>query len=375
MRILTRYIIAELSGPFFTGLGFFTFIFILSPILRLVDLLVVKRVPLGEVLLLFFYLLPSTVAIALPMAVLVAVLMAYGGLSSGSEIVAARASGIHYARIFLPAVVFSVVISVTGILFNDTLLPRGNYAFQKLYMEIIQRKPLTEIQEHTLTPIGDRRIIGIDRIDKRRNVMNGIVVYEKDLKTGGIRTITAGKGSWLPGRQVRLSDSKTRVIMRLLLENGSIQEPSSKNIEDFSNVPFEKLIVNITEDITYSAVVFKGAREKTASEIKKDIAEQEKNTGKRAHSLRVEYHKRFSIPFAALAFVLLGLPFSIVSHRSGKSVSLGVSIIIIFIYYLFYILGEGMGKQGRFNELLALWIPNFLFFAGGGYYITRISRT
>ncbi|MDD5067648.1 MAG: LptF/LptG family permease, partial [bacterium] len=60
MKILTRYILSELIGPFFIGLGFFTFIFILSPILRLVDMLVVKRVPLGEVLLLFVYLLPST---------------------------------------------------------------------------------------------------------------------------------------------------------------------------------------------------------------------------------------------------------------------------------------------------------------------------
>ena len=148
MKILYQYIAKELVGPFLVGLGFFTFVFILNPILQLVDLLIVKRAPLADVLLLFLYYLPCTIAITLPMAALVAVLMAYGRLSSDSEIIAMRASGTSYLKIFIPAIIFSILISIIGVYFNDTLLPKGNFACNKLQKEIIQRKPLTALSEH-----------------------------------------------------------------------------------------------------------------------------------------------------------------------------------------------------------------------------------
>ncbi|MBU1077135.1 MAG: LptF/LptG family permease [Spirochaetes bacterium] len=376
MKLFTKYTITELIGPFLIGLGFFTFVFVLNPILRLVDMLVVKRVPFNEILLLFIFLLPSTVAIVLPMAVLVAVLMAYGRLSSDSEIIAMRASGISYLRIFYPAILLSIIISIVGIVFNDTLLPNGNYAFQKLYKEIVQRKPLTQIDEHTLTEISTEKIIrsiGIDRIDKKNDIMHGIVIHERSRDYSSIKTIMAKNGRWLKSIEEK-NEGKIILIMRLLLEDGNIQQPTSGNLDEFSNIPFRKLIVNIPQEIAYSINVTKGAREKSTAEIMKDIKVQttEKN---KPSSLWVEYHKRYSIPFAALAFVLIGLPFSIVSGRSGKSVSLGISVIIIFLYYLFYIFGESMGKQGTLDAVIALWLPNLVFMAGGAFYIYKISQT
>ncbi len=376
MKIFTKYIILELIGPFLIGLGFFTFVFVLNPILRLVDMLVVKRVPLKEILLLFLYLLPSTIAIVLPMAVLVAVLMAYGRLSSDSEIVAMQASGLNYWRIFYPAILLGIFISFAGIIFNDTLLPNGNFAFQKLYKEIAQRKPLTQIEEHTLTDISSRKVIrfiGIDRIDKKKDVMYGVVIHEKKRDGSEVKTITAKNGRWLKSIEKK-GEHSIILIMRLLLEKGSIQQPVKGILDEFSNIPFEKLLVNIPQEIAYSITVTKGTREKNTAGIMKEI-KKISNNKKRLNRLWVEYHKRFSIPFAALSFVLIGLPFSIVSGRSGKSVSLGVSIVIIFLYYLFYTFGESVGRGGTMNALIALWLPNLVFMAGGIFYIYRISKT
>jgi len=379
MKIFTRYFFRELFGPFFVGLGFFIFILILNPIIQLIDRLIVKNVPLKEVLLLFLYLIPSTVAIALPMATLIAVLMSYGRMSSDSEVIAMRASGISYLRIFYPAILMSIFISFVGIVFNDTLLPKGNYAFVKLYREIVQRKPLTELNEHTITPVYSRRtkrFIGIDKIDEKNNEMKGIEIYERDDRTGESKTINAESGKWLESIERRNNKGNLILIMRLQLNNGYIQQPSKDNLNEFSNIPFKKFIINFPQRIEYSTKeVSKGPREKTSSEIMQDIKAHYKRSKKRPHKLWVEYHKRFSIPFAALAFVLIGLPFSIVSGRSGKSISLGVSIIIIFIYYLFYTFGEGIGRSGKLNEIIALWLVNVLFFLAGSFYIYKISKT
>ena len=226
-----------------------------------------------------------------------------------------------------------------------------------------------------LTDIGDSKVIGVDRIDKENNLMYGVVIFEGQNQGGSIRTITAKNGRWLPSLEQKVSESKTLIINRLLLEDGHIQEPVKDSPDNFSNIPFDKLIVNIVDEINYTITVYKGAREETTSEIAKDIKENELKSKTRDRQLRIEYHKRFSIPFAALGFVLIGLPFSIVSGRSGKSVSMGISVVIIIIYYMFYALGEGIGKNTQFNEALALWIPNIVFFVAGVFYIYRISRT
>ncbi len=372
MRILHKYITKELLPPFLVGLGFFTFVFILNPILRLVDLIIVKNVDFFTVLKLFFYLLPSTIAIVIPMATLVAVLMAFGRLSSDSEIIAMRACGINYFNIFLPVIILAFFISIIGCIFNDTVLPTGNYAFKQLYKEIVQKKPLAEVDEHSLTRIGNR-IVGIDKIDKRRDIMYGIVIFERNEKTGGVKIITAKKGRWIESTEKKVSKNKILHIMRLQLEDGNIQQPSVNNLEQFSNIPFKKMIINFTEIIHYFTEVEKGTREKSTKEILAEIRATEKG-GRRSHKLWVEYHKRFSIPFAALAFVLLGAPLGIVSKRSGKSIALGVSIVIIILYYLIYTLGESVAREGKLNEFVAVWLPNFIFSAGGVGYIYYISK-
>ncbi len=371
MKILTKYILKEELSPFVIGLAFFTFVFILNPILRLVDMLVIKKVPIFMVLELFFYLLPSTIAIVLPMAALVAVLMAYGRLSSDSEIIAMRASGISYFHIFFPAILFGIIISLVGVYFNDTLLPEGNYAFMKLYKKIVQRKPLTEIDEHTLTHIGNR-IVGVDRIDKHKDIMYGIVIYERE-KNGGIKTITAKEGKWIESREERLPDGKILYIMRLQLIDGNIQQPSRVNLNEFTFIPFKKLIVNFSYEIQYSTKVAKGVREKKSGEILADIKRLTKE-GRKPYNLWVELYKRYSIPFAAISFVIVALPFSMVSGRSGKSVSLGISIIIIFVYYIFYAMGESIGKEGVLHPLLAMWLPNIIFILIGAFFLYKISH-
>ena len=378
MKKLTKYFIRELTWPFFVGLGFLTFVLILSPIVQMIDMLIIKDAPLKEVLLIFIYYLPSTIAITLPMAALLAVLMAYGRISSDSEVVAMRSSGISYLRIFYPAILFSIIISFGGIIFNDTVLPKGNYAAIKLKRKILERKPTAALNEQTFTEITGykhNRTISVDRIDAKADTMHGVLIYERETATGHIKNITAKKGKWIEPIEKKGPNNKIILIMRLQLENGNIQQPKIDNLDQFYNIPFKRLIVNFPQQINHSINVSKGPRQKTCSEILDDIKKIAKQGGKRPHRLWVEYYKRFSIPFTALAFVLIALPFSIVSGRSGKGVSLGISFIIIFAYYILYLIGDNLGRKGTINELLALFMPHIIFILLAAIYINKISKT
>jgi lipopolysaccharide export system permease protein len=371
IKIIPRYIFKEFIPPFIIGMGFFTFIFILNPILRLVDLIIVKNVDLISVLKLFFYLLPSTLAIVFPMATLVAILVAYGRLSTDLEITALRACGINYFKIFLPAIWFGIIVSIFGSIFNDTILPEGNFAFKKLYQEIVQKKPLTEIPEHTLTALGNR-IVGIEKINHKENKMSGIVIIEKD-ERWNIRTIIAKTGKWVETYEKKLEKNKVIQIMRLQLEDGVIQQAEGNIFQQFSNINFKRMIINFTEVITYFFEEEKGSREKNVKELINEI-KKIKNSSGNVTRLLIELHKRFSIPFAALAFVLIGAPLGIITKRSAKSVSLGISAILIIVYYIFYTLGESLARQEKLNEFFGLWLPNFIFALAGSIYIYFLNK-
>ncbi len=371
IKILHRYIFLELIPPFFVGLLFFTFIFMLFAIIRLIDTVIIKKVALFTALKLFAYLLPSTLAIVFPMAVLVAILVGYGRLSSDEEITAMRASGINFIHIFLPGIIFGLIVSIGGAIFNDTILPAGNYGFRQLYKKIVETKPVVELEEGTLTSIGNRAI-GIDKIDRKTGKLYGIVIYERKWATREVTTILAKEGKFGGVKEKNYPDGKTVRVMTLLLKNGTIQKAEKK--DEFHFIKFKKMKINIKEEFKFSGIVMKSAREKTTKEIKEEIKAKELKTGKREHRLRVEYHKRFSIPFASVILVIFALPFALVSRRSGKTIALGISGVIIIVYYIFYAMGEGMGREGKLNEAFAVWLPNIIFLIAGIVGLYKITR-
>ncbi len=129
----------SLPARFALGLLVFTFILLMNKILRLVDLLINKGVSLGEVFTLIWYLMPSFLVLTLPMAILLAILIALGKFSSDAELMAMKASGVSLYQMLPPF----VVLCVAGFLFTNALtlylLPKGNYAFRTELIEYCQR--------------------------------------------------------------------------------------------------------------------------------------------------------------------------------------------------------------------------------------------
>ncbi len=79
----------------------------------------------------------------------------------------------------------------------------------------------------------------------------------------------------------------------------------------------------------------------------------------------VEFHKKFSIPFACIVFALLGVPMAVTSSRSGKGVSVSLAIGIFLVYYLFLVGGEKMADRGRMDPFLSMWSANFVLLGVG----------
>ena len=102
VKIVDRYVMRELLVPFLLGIAIFTSILLIVRILKLVEMVVNRGVPFLQILRLFSYILPAFLEVTVPMALLLAILVAFGRLSSDSEIIALRASGVSFYRLIVP---------------------------------------------------------------------------------------------------------------------------------------------------------------------------------------------------------------------------------------------------------------------------------
>jgi lipopolysaccharide export system permease protein len=182
MRLLSRYLLRQLAGPFLFSLVALTSMLLLNQIAKKFGDLVGKGLTanvISEVLLLS---LPFIVALTLPMAVLVAVLYGFSHLAADSEITAMRASGVSVAQMLRPVLVAGVVIAVLNFVFLDQVLPRSNARLRNLSMDIARKKPTLTMREQALNPVPPSAYyIRASRIEPMTGRMRNVTIFDLTL--------------------------------------------------------------------------------------------------------------------------------------------------------------------------------------------------
>jgi len=146
----------------------------------------------------------------------------------------------------------------------------------------------------------------------------------------------------------------------LRLSDGSVHFTFPKNPALYRELSFGRyeLVLDFGRFLGNPLEKKKRDQEMTLSELL-DKMHDEKAARLHPH-IFTEFHKKFSIPFAALVFVLIGTPLGIRVKRSGKVSGLSLSVALVLVYYLLFVLGETLGKKGRISPFLAVWVPNIL---------------
>src|SRR4029453_18122960 len=141
VKIISKYILREHVGPFVFALTALTSLMILNFISRQFGELVGKGLPASGTGEFFALSIPFTIALTLPMSVLVAVLYAFSRLAAENEVTALKASGVSPWRLVTPALVWGTLMSLFLLAFNDQVLPRANFRLKTLQDDIAQTKP------------------------------------------------------------------------------------------------------------------------------------------------------------------------------------------------------------------------------------------
>lgn len=348
MKLLDRYLLREMVVPFLLGLAIFTSILLIIRILKLIELVVNRGVPLGQMLLLFSYVLPAFLEVTVPMALLLAILVAFGRLSSDSEIIALRAAGISLLRLFVPVVAFASAIALLTVWLSITARPWGNSHLRSGLYEIVKTRAAAGIKPKIFNDEFKDLVIYVETIQPASDLLQGVLIA--DSRDPSMRnTVYAETG--------RLVTDERRHTLTLRLQNGGIY--STGRGQGYQDTRFTTY--DITLDLNAALAQLrdreKDASEMTMEELNSAIATKLAQ-GDPAYVERVEAARKYAIGFACLVFAALGLPLGIQPSRSAHSRGFTISLGLIFLYYLLLTFGQNVGERGALPPLVAVWLPN-----------------
>jgi lipopolysaccharide export system permease protein len=377
MSILCRYYVKEHLVPFFLALLVLTFILIMNRIFELVFNIVGKGLSTFVVLKVFILSLPFIIALTVPMAVLVAVITVFGKSSQDFEIIAIKSGGVNLYRLIVPVLIAVFLLSMGMVYFNNHILPEANHTVKNLLIDINEKKPTMRLKEGIFTSPFKGYDIYIRKIDQRTSNIYDVLIYESQKgKLTKVVISDSGKMATAEGK-----------IMLLLL-NGEMHEIDQSEPLHYRKLAFEKhtIVFPYDDEFVEKERKYRSDRELSAAAMKARIKDVEKEivkigdeTGgserdrerrikikqKEINRYKVEIQKKYSIPFASVVFLFLGVPLGIKTRKGGVAVATAISILFFVIYYIFLVGGEELADRGYISPFWGMWLPNILFFVVG----------
>ena len=362
--IVYKYIFKEMIPPFVINLLFFNFIFLLTKILDITNMIVNYRISLFDVLLLLIYSMPHFLEFVIPMSVMTTVLLTFFRLSSDNEIVALKAGGMSIYELLPPVLLFCLIGCILTGFMTIYGLPWGRLSFKNLTYEVASSNVNIGMKERTFNDNFEGVMLYINKIDLKNKAL--IDIFIEDQRTKNIiSTVVAPRG--------KMSCEPDKLLFHLQLYNGTINQVDIER-RTVHSINFDTYDINL--DLKKSVPTKKGRKdekEMSLAELSEYLKDSVNKDAKYYASL-IEFHRKFSIPFACFALGLLGIPLGIQSKFTKRAFGLGFGLIFFLLYYLMLSAGWVFGEAGVYPPLIGMWMPNIVTGGIGLYLFARTAN-
>lgn len=371
VSIMDTYIARELTFPFLFGVGAFSSIGVsIGALFELIRRVSESGLSITLAVQIFLLKLPEFVVLAFPMSTLLATMMTYSRLSSDSELVALRGCGVSVRRIAAPAIVLSLFVTGVTFTFNELITPAANYRaaitmeralnserppFQErniLYQEYGAASDDANAQElkrlFYARKFDGERMLGLTILDFSQPEVGQVVSAESATWNFKNNTWTFKNGTIY----VVSPDSSFRNIVRF--DEQQLQLPRTPL--DLASRTKNDTEMNIAEATRYLELIRQGG------------------DARKIRTWQVRIQQKYSIPFVCVVFGIVGAAIGVRPQRTSRATSFGVSVVIIFGYYLLSFITNAMGETGVLSPFLAAWLPTSLGLAAGIFLMIKASK-
>ena len=359
--LLDRFIIGELAQPFVFGVLVFSMLLITGDVLFDIAKLVIEGgVSLWTVSRLFLYKIPGVVVLTLPISCLMGTLLAFGTLSMHGEVNALRSLGVDFTRIIRPVLLASMAVALFTLLLSETVVPVADQAALNILQYEVSGKGVPGLRENIFLRDGSgsrlKRVLYVSKLNPVTGTMQDVLV--QDFEKNRLARVSTAKKGWFSEGQWWLEDGKVFEVQPdgIVKALFSFQKQrlalglSPRELDKTSKRPREMGLVEL-----YRHILMAGEQ------------------GIDTRNMWVIFHTRFAIPWAAVVLGLLGTSMGVRSPRGGRGVSLGLSVVVVFAYYVVMSFSRAFGEGGYLNPALSAWLPNISFLAIGSILARRAN--
>ncbi len=366
MRILTRYILREVTSHALIGLGIFTFVLFTRDLGHILELIIRNSAPLPAVAEVFFFSLPSTLTYTIPMAVLVGILIGLSRLAADSEITAMRASGIGVWA-FLSIICIFVAGAWALALFNGAyLVPRSQAALSGLQERLKGSQVSFEVQPRVFYEGFPKLVLYVQDVKGAQRAAIWKNVFIADISNPSAPRITMA--------QQGILISESQHVLQLHLTNGSVHEVDAAAPDHYQVSTFQQT------DFPIALPQQENVREQEPVPLTqlstRDLLSEAGTKRNPALSrwYYIELHRRFALPTACLVLALVGIPLGLSSKKGGKSSGFVMTILLVFVYYFVSLFGISLARQGKVSPSVGVWLADMAFLVLGVFLLWRVER-
>jgi len=375
--IIDRWLFGQIIPPMIFAISAFTVISLsVGVMFDLIRKIVEFGLPLFLALKVLIFSLPSFLVLSFPMAVLLSTLLAYGKLSSNSELLALKSLGINTTRIISPAIALSIIMTGLTFYFNDNLVPTSNKLAETTLRAGIGSSFNKESSKENImfSRYGSRINESTQKPTKTNNFLTHIF-YASKYENNLMKKITLLDFSRQDIQQI-LKAKKGRFDKKnssWIFSEGNIISISPDG--QTTNVQFKKYTYPFVEGPMELAKVPKDANEMSLKQaLKAEMIYKKTGNLKEIRRIKVRIQEKFTLPCACLVFGLIGSSLGSKSNlRSSKSQGFGLSVILILIYYVMSFVFSSFGVKGILPPIFAAWLPVFISLGGGVFLLRKSS--
>jgi len=373
LPLIDRWLLKELVGPLLFGIAAFTAVSLsVGVVFELVRRIAESGLPIFAAIQVLLLRLPGFLVLAFPMATLMATLLAYSRLSGSSELTALRSLGVKTWRIVIPALVLALFMSALTFCFNDLIVPRSNLLATNTLEKALGKALTNERGDNILysrfgrieTDEGESRRVLTHLFYSRmfrRGEMIDVTLLDFS-RPGQRQMLTAKRGKWnekesmwefMDGRVVSL-DEKTGVTTSALFD--SYFYPLTRDVIDVAKLPTDASTMTVGQALRAERLL------------------NEAGNKKEARRIRVRIQEKFAFPAICFVFGLIGSSLGVRPHaRTSRSQGFGISVLLIFGYYLMSFIFSSLGLTGALSPFLSAWLPVLIGLGAGALLLRRSS--
>jgi lipopolysaccharide export system permease protein len=407
------------------------FIFLLQFMMRFADRLIGKGLDTWIILKLIAFNLAWMLVLVVPMATLVATLMAFGTMSQNNEVTILKASGISLYKMIIAPLIGGIVVGYLLLLFNNDVLPDANHQAKVLMQDISRQKPTLSLEPGVFSQEVSNYAILVREINKKTNELTNVTIYDYT-NPNKINVVTALKG------RIFFSKDQTKLIMDL--QNGEIHESGVGQTNLYRKLVFEKHRIAMDADqfsfqqstpggprgdrelSTHDMLIIVDSLKKDRAVFEKSLVNESdkyflidsnysksipfianinskdlilsraldkiktaknvvllnciriQGVQKQIDRYRVEINKKYALPAACIIFILLGAPLGVMVRKGGFGMAASISLFFFVIYWAFLIGGEKLADRDMLSPFWGMWSANVLLGIIGLLLLIRAAK-